>query len=161
MFEYGNPQVQILSYATSWVFLTLLSSIWTNCAFKIHSLISFCCWYITCLNISTLLICLLFTFFSISPADSKRWLFWKWNSNEQNAGPKKLWNASPSSQQGYVSIILRIASTFGMSLAWQWLVVVECGCVLLDISEFTLKIWTLRVTAIISHSAIFQRIFHS
>ena len=43
MFEYGNPQVQILTYATSWVFLTLLSSIWTNCAFKIHSLISFCC----------------------------------------------------------------------------------------------------------------------
>ena len=158
MFEYASPQVKILSHATSWVFLTLLSSIWTNCVFKIHSFfvdISLVSTYQHYLFVYYLLL------FSILPADSKWWLFWKYNSNEQNAGRKKIWNASPSSQQGYVSIILRIASTFEMSLAWQWWVVVECGCVLLDISKFTLEIWTLRVTAIISHSAIFQRIFHS
>ena len=96
--------------------------------------------------------------FPKSPADNRWQLFWKHSGNEQDVGPKKLWNASSPSQQGFVSNIMRLISPFQLKKAEVWLRM--CFIWYSKVHQYIRKIGPSGETATISRSATFKMLFH-
>ena len=110
--------------------------------------------------LSRLVLCIYFVLlcFPKSPADNRWQLFWKHSSNEQDAGPKKLWNASSPSQQWFVSNIMRLVSPFQPKKAEVWSRM--CFIWYSGVHQYIRKIGPSGETAIISRSATFNMLFH-